>query len=111
MPGMRRQIGKKAARDREAVGFARVPAARWGVIAGPRDCDCSFDRHARRCHTTGVIDKTAQQAATRTCGEPESVADGQVSLKVLVEVDVSAHRTPPIQGNATLASVSRSSLA
>ena len=106
-----RQVGEEAPRDHEPVRLARVPAARWGVIAGPHDRGHRPDRYAGCGRAAGVVEEATQQAASRAGGEAEGVANSQVGLEVLVEVDVAAHRTPPIQGSATLASASRSSLA
>jgi hypothetical protein len=95
----------------EPVRLARVSATRWGVIAGPHDRGHRPDRYAGRGGAAGVVEEATQQAASRAGGEAEGVADGQVGLEMLVEVDVTAHRAPPIQGSATPASASRSSLA
>ncbi len=79
------------------------------MIAGPRDRGHRPDRHAGRGRAAGEIEEAAQQAAPRASREAESVADGQVGLEMPIEIDVAAHRVPPIQGSAMPASASRSS--
>jgi hypothetical protein len=58
-----------------------------------------------------IGDEIAKLQITSLAGKSDRLSDGQIGVNLLVEVDGIVHRTPPILGIDTRASVTRSSLA
>ena len=57
-----------------------------------------------------MADEVAQETGIGADAQAEGFTDGQIGVEVPVEI-IRAHGVPPIQGSATPARVSRSSLA
>jgi hypothetical protein len=81
------------------------------MAASPSERGGRADRRAGGRGVMGVIDEATQQVKVRAGCKTEGFANSQIGLEMPAEVDVAAHCVPPIQGNATPASASRSSLA